>query len=193
MESLSPESKALYELMMTDTKEEYERRFLDYKEEVLDAFKPFVADTGAQFKEVRATIDTIKSSVSIDLEASRTQLGDELESVRSSLSSEIVQLAAAIRRLPRLDPGATAGEPSAPHHQERGGGTAGPDGHRCEHEFRGKTCATHMTPPGGGMQLGRNLFSSSDCGFSQQRTPDQISGPPVELPQFDGSNPKLWQ
>jgi len=69
MDSLSPESQALYELLMIDTKEEYEKRFLDYKKEVLDVMKPFVADIGNQFKEVRASVETIRASVSSDLAA----------------------------------------------------------------------------------------------------------------------------
>jgi hypothetical protein len=31
MEELSPEARALYELLKADTAEEYEKRFIDYK------------------------------------------------------------------------------------------------------------------------------------------------------------------
>jgi len=149
MESLSRESKALYDLLMLDTKEEYEKRFLDYKKEVLDAMQPFVADTRNQFKEVRATVESVKSSVSSDLEATRAQLGGELVAVRTSLSSEISQLATAIGRILRPDPGAvTAASPASPP-LAMGATTIGPDGYCCEHQTWGKACVDSMSPPGG--------------------------------------------
>jgi hypothetical protein len=46
MESLSPEARALYDLLKGDTCEEYEQRFLQYKES-LDAIKVFVDETTA--------------------------------------------------------------------------------------------------------------------------------------------------
>jgi hypothetical protein len=45
MESLSPESRALYEMLKADTKEEYEARFLAHKKEILDTLKVSLFDT----------------------------------------------------------------------------------------------------------------------------------------------------
>jgi hypothetical protein len=57
MDALSPESKALYELLCVESKEEYESRFLDYKKDLLDAVKVFVDDTTGQLSDINATID----------------------------------------------------------------------------------------------------------------------------------------
>lgn len=61
MDNLSPESKALYELLKSDTKEEYESRFLQYKKEMLDAVKLFVDDTTSQIKDMEVTVEELRS------------------------------------------------------------------------------------------------------------------------------------
>uniref|UniRef100_A0ACD5WWR9 Uncharacterized protein n=1 Tax=Avena sativa TaxID=4498 RepID=A0ACD5WWR9_AVESA len=193
MDGLSPESRAIYDLLMVDSKEEYEKRFLDYKKEVLDAVHPFILDTKSQLKSVNTAVADIKASVEADLEATRSRLGGELSSVRNSLSAEIAQLAVAIERLPRPDPDTLVGRSSAPSHRDVGEEPAGPIGRRYEFINRGTSCADHMTPPVGGMHSGRNSLNFPGHDANSSRGTDSALGPRVELPQFDGSNPKLWQ
>jgi hypothetical protein len=60
MDSLSLESRALYELLHMETKEEYEARFIDYKKELLGAIKIFVDDTTGQLADLNATVDNTR-------------------------------------------------------------------------------------------------------------------------------------
>jgi hypothetical protein len=69
MESLSPKSRALYELFMSDAREENEVRLASYRKEAANAVKIFVDDTTAQIRDVRTTIDTVSSTVRADLDA----------------------------------------------------------------------------------------------------------------------------
>jgi hypothetical protein len=50
MESLSPESRALYEILMAETTEAYESRFLAHKKEILDVVRVSIADNGKKIK-----------------------------------------------------------------------------------------------------------------------------------------------
>ena len=66
MENLSPESKALYDLLRAETTEEYEARFLAYKKETLDAVHKFVATTTKEIKAVSTEIEAVRTVVSND-------------------------------------------------------------------------------------------------------------------------------
>jgi hypothetical protein len=56
------------------------------------------------------------------------------------------------------------------------------------------TSVFHMSPPVGGNNSDRSFAYVPNSGLAQMMTIDTyLSGPRVELPQFDGSNPKLWQ
>ena len=59
MDELSPESKAIYDLLKGETSHEFESRFLDYKE-TLEAVHKFVADTGKQIKTVTSAVDSVQ-------------------------------------------------------------------------------------------------------------------------------------
>lgn len=75
-----------------------------------------------------------------------------------------------------------------------GGNTVGRDGHRCEPHHRGTTCALHMNSSVGGKHSHRHFFHTSNYNSFQSSNLDTSPpGPRVELPQFDGANPKLWQ
>jgi hypothetical protein len=96
MESLTPEARALYDLLKADTREEYELRFLQYKKVLLDAIKVFVDDTMSQLQAVAATVEEVRTTVTTDLSATKESLGAELVSVQASLSAEIADLAATV-------------------------------------------------------------------------------------------------
>ncbi|KAK1610510.1 hypothetical protein QYE76_034183 [Lolium multiflorum] len=149
MEELSPEARALYELLKADTAEEYEKRFIDYKKEVLDAFHPFVVDTRAQLKSV----DSGMAALSSDLQGVKVQIGQDLDAVRTTLSTEVANLTAAIAGLPRHNPTTLARDPSTSQARESDGTNAGPDGHRWTHNSRGMAAGTTLPPPGGAYEL----------------------------------------
>ncbi|XP_071679939.1 uncharacterized protein [Lolium perenne] len=196
MENLSPESKALYQLLRSETKEEYEIRFASYKKELLDAVKVFVDDTTEQITDVRTTIDGVRTAVSTDFQAAKESLGAELDAVKTSLSSEIAGLAAAVDRAMRCDPGAVAGRPSSSASKEVDARTAGPEGRHWDPQNRGTNCAQHTNSPEGGTNFDRNFFPQRQYNISRFPGSDShnfASGFRFDLPHFDGANPKLWQ
>lgn len=153
----------------------------------------FVANTTNKLKAVMAAVESLRESVASDLEAIQAQIGGDLDSVRRSLIAEIADLAAAVGRISRPDPSAMAPRPLAQQSRDPGGGTVGPDGRRWEHDIRGKVCDFHTPPLAGGTQFGQNLIVSLGIGSSSSHHTDSAPGLRAELPQFDGSNPKLWQ
>jgi hypothetical protein len=56
------------------------------------------------------------------------------------------------------------------------------------------TSVLNTAPPVGGNTSNRSFVSVPNPGLATTMNTDtNLSGPRVELPQFDGSNPKLWQ
>ncbi|KAK1617590.1 hypothetical protein QYE76_023107 [Lolium multiflorum] len=163
MEELSPEARALYELLKADTAEEYEKRFIDYKKEVYDAFHPFVVDTRAQLKSV----DSGMAALSSDLQGVKVQIGQDLDAVRTTLSTEVANLTAAIAGLPRHNPTTLARDPSTSQARESDGTNAGPDGHRWTHNSRGMAAGTTLPPPGGATWLEAHLHQHSKPPWSE--------------------------
>jgi hypothetical protein len=182
MENLSPEARALFDLLKADTREEYESRLLQYKES-LDAVKVFVDETTAQFKAVNATVEGVRSAV-----------GADLDSIKATLSADIANLAATVDRAlhPSTMTVAAGSTSSAPPGTE--GEAVGPDGRRDELHHRGMPCARHMPFPVGVNFSDRSIVPTHARDQSPHLNSDGDShGPRVELPQFDGANPKLWQ
>ncbi|KAK1692513.1 hypothetical protein QYE76_009210 [Lolium multiflorum] len=195
MEKLSPEARAIYEILTAETREAYENRFLDYKKESFDAVRTFVEDTTKQFANVNASIATVQASMGAELAAAQEALGADLATIKAGLSAEISQLAATVGRAfqtPR--PTAVEGNPGSVL-RTPGMGAAGPSGHCVATNYRGMATTP---PPGGGTNPPPNsspYFSNSvNCyGEPSTITDANASAPRIELPQFDGANPKLWQ
>jgi hypothetical protein len=188
MESLSPESRKLYNLLKSESKEEYEERFAAYKKEMCDAVKVFVDDAQGQLKAVNDSLAEVKSSLHADLHAARAAVGGELEVVKISLSSEIAGLAATLDRV--LHPDSVLGPPV----MDPGGSATGPRGHSCDLHHRGMTGVPHPSPPVRGTFSDRQPeFHQNFHSFQSQNTDTPPHGPRVDVPQFDGANPKLWQ
>jgi hypothetical protein len=178
MDSLSPESKVLYDMLKSDTAEIYEAKFASYKKEMLDAVKVFVDDTNSQIKGITASFDSFHGQVEADLESVKTTLGRDLSAVQHSLSAEIAGLATAVAQVVRIDSGKqTAAEPAV-----------GPDGHRENMYHRGLAGAPCTPPPVGGMPSDRRIFPicpNSQNQFSAVSSTDStLSGYRAELPQF---------
>lgn len=184
MDNLSAESKSLYEILKAESKEEYEARFLAHKKEILDAMRDYVTDTTKQIQEINTAVDSVRVGMGKELTEAREALGTELEAVKAQISADIAHLATAVDRVARPSPDTAAG----------GSGGNGPDGHGSDSSTPGKGCATHTSPPGGGMDP--DSKTSSQFFPSRSRSPDadaSASAPRVELPHFEGTNPKLWQ
>jgi hypothetical protein len=191
MENLSSQARAIYENLMAETREAYQNRFLDYKKESLDAVRAFVEDTTKQFTSVNASIATIQASMGVDLAAVQEALGADLAIIKGGRSTEISQLAATVGRAiqaPRPTPveGAPGSVPRTPVV-----GVAGPHGHCVATNHRGMAPAP---PPVGGNKMSP-YFSDSVYyhGETSSITDANAYAPRIELPQFDGANPKLWQ
>jgi hypothetical protein len=122
MESLSPESRALYELFMSDAREENEVRLASYRKEASSAVKVFIDDTTAQIRDVCSTIDAVSSTVRADLDAIQVTLGHDLAGVRSSLSSEISALSSTLDRVLRSG---SVSDPAASRALDPGGSAVG--------------------------------------------------------------------
>jgi hypothetical protein len=154
----------------------------------------FVDDTTAQLQAVAATVEDVRTTVTTDLSATKESLGAELVSIQASLSAEIANLAAMVDRSLRSPSVAVAGGSTSATASGADGGTAGPDGRHWEQHHRGNACAQHMSSPVGGNSSDRHKFSSPHSDSPVMSNTDSDSnGPCVDLPQFDGANPKLWQ
>lgn len=193
MDKLSPDARAIYDLLQADTKEAYEQRFLDHKKEILDAVKTMVDDTRKQIKDLDAALGSVNDSMTSDLSAMKELIGDDLEGVKTALSGEIAKVAAVVDRVVRSSPSADAGGAPAPHTRPPGDSAIGPDGHGARQQHRGPACSMSTPPPVGGTNPAQNLLSLLNSACGQQFSDASASAPRVELPSFEGSNPRLWQ
>jgi hypothetical protein len=158
MEKLSPEARAMYELLKIDSAEEYERRFLDHRKEIMDAVRIHVDDTTARITaniaDVKVSmgddIASVKASVGADLASVKTSLGGELNSVKSSLSTEIAHLAASVDRVLRANPYLAAATPAGPSEVAPGGTTVGLPRHQSFQDHRGIAPVGDTLSPVGG-------------------------------------------
>jgi hypothetical protein len=155
---------------------------------MLDTFRPFVTDTNGQIKAIHTTVGTLQATVHADLESAKTQIGEELHAIRHSLGVEIAHLTEAVGRLPR--PASVPTDDSAAQHNS---GSASPSGHCFDYDNRGKMCAERTSPSVGGMPPDNEPCKIFTPGSSLSTGTDSALATRVELPQFDGSNLKLWQ
>lgn len=192
MESLSPESRQLYDMITSETEEIYEAKFLSYKKEMMDAVKKYVHDTTVQIKDLGNAVDSVQAQVGSDLRSVKESFGQDLEEVKISLGAEIGNLTAAVDRFLRPSSSKRGEELYVPPHRAHGHGDDGPVGHRSATLSRGLTCAQHSSPPAGGMNSAPSPLFLNQTSEPNNSNHDPF-GPRVDLPQFDGTNPKLWQ
>lgn len=149
----------------------------------------FIDETSGELKDVKATVEGVKSTMSAELESVKASIGLELESVKTTLSSEIAGLTAAVDRVLQPDSTAGTGDPVDPD-----GSAAGQTWHCNAQHHRGSTGAGRPSTPVGGNYSGRQKNSSNVGNHSNSNRCDYYSyRSRVELPQFDGAHPKLWQ
>lgn len=128
------------------------------------------------------------------LDAKLDQLSGRIDEVKHSIGVDLDELCSGLQRAaPQVDMsnGVQASSPPAP-----GSGVSSSEGLRSDGENRAPSGhRLYVPPPARGMQLeqiqGRTPFSSIKN--LRQSTDVFGLGPRIELPRFDGSNPKLWQ
>uniref|UniRef100_A0ACD5WZI1 Uncharacterized protein n=1 Tax=Avena sativa TaxID=4498 RepID=A0ACD5WZI1_AVESA len=123
----------------------------------------------------------------------KSSLGADLANVKTKLSEEISLMAAVVDRAVRPGPSASAGGPPALPIWQPGGGVDRPYGHGSASQHQGNGCAFGTPPPVTGMNPDRTLNPTLNYGVNLAHIDSNSSAPHVELPQFDGSNAKLWQ
>ena len=192
MEDLTPESRTIYELLKANTREEYEKRFLDHKKEILDAVREFVDDSNKQFGDLNVSLTSVQNGLAADLTETQATIGAELDAAMKSLSSEIAELKDAVDRAIRTSPSASAGGTPAPPSRTPADDVVG-QGHGSAHDHRGLANSSSAPPPVGGMNGSPNFSSQFNSAQQFQNHDTSDSAPRVELPHFEGSNPKLWQ
>lgn len=78
--------------------------------------------------------------------------------------------------------------------QSSGSGEAGPDGNHSAPTSRGKDHAPYIPPPARGTRSDHSPASISPFAeFHREGSDSYGFGPRIDLPHFDGTNPRLWQ
>jgi hypothetical protein len=164
----------------------------------MDAVRIHVDDTTARITaniadikvSMGVDIASVKASVGADLASVKTSLGGELNSVKSSLSTEIAHLAASVDRVLRANPSLAAASHAGPSEMAPGGTAVSLPRHHSFQDHRGIAPVGDTLSPVGGNFSDR---TNSICMHSTADSDQVPFGPRVEIPQFDGANPKLWQ
>lgn len=183
----------MYELLKTESTAVYEERFLAHKKEVLDAMRLYVADTNRQFRKMGENIISVQTAVGAEISAVKSSICADFESAKAQITSDIASLSATVDRAVKRAQTNT-GKASASTTHQASQNDVGPDGHRFVQFTRGSASASASPFPYTGMNSNRNsTLNSSPSGSNPSSATTSGSAPRVELPQFDGSNPKLWQ
>jgi hypothetical protein len=96
MENLSPESRALYEMLHAESREEYETCFVTYKKEMADTLKVFIDESAGQIKKFLLSVDMAQQALREDIVSIHANLSHELDTVKCSLSADIATLFAVV-------------------------------------------------------------------------------------------------
>jgi hypothetical protein len=186
-EDLSPEGRAIYDIHKTESDAAYKERYLAHKKEVLDGIRGLVANTNKQLKGLKNHIYDVQHSMESEISEVTATFHTDLETVWLQLGGELAHLSNSVDRAFH-----TAATTSTAQ-QWVGNLANGPSGHRGEPQHQGMACAHGTPPPAGGM----HVFPTHPPNSTHQGPPINsdalVSAPRVELPQFDGSNSKLWQ
>jgi len=82
MEELSGESRAIYEILRSETREAYELRFLEHKKQVMDVVRNLMEDTRTQIRVVNDNMDAVHADMSAELSEVKSRLGSELAAAK---------------------------------------------------------------------------------------------------------------
>jgi hypothetical protein len=193
MEELSPESLSLYNIHRAETTEAYEECFLAHQKEILDSVRASLADTDHRVKCVHDSVDTLHTTKEEEIAGIKIALGSDITTVRGSLSTEISQLAIFVDCTIRFVSSAKAGGITGPRIWPPRDGVASPSGHSGAPNCQVVASVTHTAPPEEGTKIPHNLLSVLNSSSPHSVSDAIASAPRVELLQFKGANPKLWQ
>ncbi|XBH56994.1 hypothetical protein VPH35_078691 [Triticum aestivum] len=167
MAQIPPETRVIYEMMRADFDLALNKSLRDHTDSTTQA----ILKLDAKLEQLSGRIDEVKLSIGVDL--------DELRSGLDCASAPVDS-----------GKGTSTTSPSA-----SGGVSSGSEGFRSDNKHKSLGQRLYVPPPARGMQIDlpsprvplssiENLHQSSSDVFG--------SGPRIELPQFDGSYPKLW-
>ena len=165
MDRIPSETKAIYDLLRAD----FDQANRDRVESTAKA----LAQLDAKLDLLSGRIDEVKVSIGVNLDGLRQGLD---KSTPQALE------------LPRSAP---VTPPRAPS-----GGSTGPDGLRFDNENREQGHKVYVPPPVRGMHFDQAIqrVPFAPLENSRQTSADVFGvGPRIEMPRFDGANPKLWQ
>jgi hypothetical protein len=174
MDKISPETRAIYEFLRADFDAALTKASTEHREEVVNAF----AKLDSKLDQLSGRIDDVRLAIGVDLDELRGELGVE----RGATPPTSTPVS------PR-EPG--QGPPPA----QASGGSSGSEGAQSDLEHR-SSGPRYVPPPVRGMHTetsqSRQLVPAAEN--FRSFIPDAVNfGPRIELPRFDGSNPKLWQ
>lgn len=185
MEKIPPETRALYEFLRADfdaalakSSAERDAALAKSSAERNAEMVTALAKLDSKLDQLHGRIDDVKLAIGVDLDELRGEIGAD----RGAASSPTAPPS------PRAPPIATRAAPTS-------SGSSGSDGFRSDAEQR-NSGLKYVPPPARGTTAdplaSRQIVPASD-GFRPYQ-PDVASfGPRIELPRFDGSNPRLWQ
>ena len=179
MAGLAPDTRAAYDLLHGEIEELFDRKLSSLQESLTQTISNKLDTATTRFQ---TQIDELRDDIHFGAEGTAFDgAGGGLESQAPNSASK---------------PSSTS--PPAPSVTVAGGPSnlaTGPDGHGLDKLHRGKGYVPYIPPPARGMRadpIHVSMPRFGDTGNSDTADVYGI-GPQVELPRFDGSNPRLWQ
>lgn len=164
MEELTPEARQIYELLKVSAKEVVEDRVSAYRSSATQAMSELIKDNDTKFAAMHTKVD------------------DAVTEIR--------------RALEKIGGGASSSSQAAVvTHRARPEEIDGQIGHR--EGLHGRRMGIYVPPPARGTRDTPNpnqtTVDKTGDDLFMECTEHFMPGPRVELPQFDGAHPRLWQ
>lgn len=163
MESLSPATKAVYEFLKADLAESLDVRFKRQDEEASKSMRSIVGNLATR-------IDDLKMSIGVNMDEIRAGMERPPTAISSSTGSR--------QQANPLQMGSSEG---------------GAEGSRSAPPAKGKDHVPYVPPPARGTRSELNPVQSARYSEFHRETEQFGFGPRIDLPRFDGTNPRLWQ
>jgi hypothetical protein len=184
MENLSEEGRAIYTTITTAAMEQHERHKLDVEALIVQSVNSAVDAAMARMIDVtvRSYVNKATSDMRAYADGVETTLQQGLNSLRAQLGLA-----------------AHSDEPDPLTRTTTGDAETGPDGHRVNSTTRRQGVGAHglyIPPPARGNRQHHSLATTPRSFDIDDDTADGLSRtrmPRMDVPRFDGENPKLWQ
>ena len=186
MDDLSPEGRALYDLLKGTIVEDVDKRVRDQKDAMVGAVKKMFAENTALLAKLSEKVEAVRDEIGLEIGQIRLDLDkggradDEVPEVNFSSPAQVAK-----------EGGASSA--SAPTTKEVGSISAPPSS--SGFGFHDRANPAYVPPPIRGIRDSNPFCATRFAPVSPTyETAEQFSvGPRVELPRFDGTNPRLWQ